>query len=205
METSFKIEFWSSLPMEEKLSNFQQALPMISLKFILKSRLSKPVKGAAMMAGFAKDQAGFIKLELKYTLDSNSGGTFTDSWNYIGFSAVHSTEMHPKFDLIFCNGNRGKKVTYSLSTNFDVFKTEEEPMMYSCLKLPELIYYRKELSDIKLICESKIFEYHKLVLSCRSNVFQAMFNSNSSKFQLRYFLLSPLSISPCKLNKKYVF
>ena len=156
-------------------TSFTYDLPEIHLKV-------KVVKGAAMMAGFAKGQAGFEKLELKYTLERNSGYTTTESWNYAGFAAVHSTKTHPKFDLIFCNGNRGKKVTYSLSTNFDVFKIEEEPMLYNCLKLPELIYYRKELSDIKLICEAKIFECHKLVLSCRSNVFQAMFKSNSSKF-----------------------
>ena len=156
-------------------TSFTYDLPEIHLKV-------KVVKGATMMASFAKGQAGFVKLDLRYTLDSNSGGALTDSWNYVGFSAVHSTETHRNFDLIFCNGNLGRKVTYSLSTNFDVFKIEEEPMLYNCLKLPELIYYRKELSDIKLICESKIFECHKLVLSCRSDVFQAMFKGKSSKF-----------------------
>ena len=156
-------------------TSFTYDLPEIHFKV-------KVVKGASMMAGFAEGQSGFVKLDFRYTLNSRSGGALTDAWNYVEFSAVCSTEKHTNFDLIFCNGNLGRKVTYSLETNFDVFKIEEEPMMYNCLKLPELIYYRKELSDIKLICEGKIFECHKLVLSCRSNVFQAMFKSNSSKF-----------------------
>ena len=166
-------------------TSFTYDLPEINFKV-------KVVKGAAMMAGFGqrrKGQDGFVKLELKYTSEKSSGAV-EKSWNYIGFdSAVYSTKNHPVFDLVFCNGNRGKKVTYSLSTNFDVFKIEEEPMLYNCLKLPELIYYRKELSDIKLICEREIFECHKLVLSCQSNVFKAMFMSKSSKCFTLIFII----------------
>ena len=104
-------------------TSFTYDLPEIHFKV-------KVVKGAAMMAGFGqrrKGQDGFVKLELKYTSEKSSGAV-EKSWNYIGFdSAVYSTKNHPAFDLVFCNGNRGKKVTYSLSTYFDVFKIEMEP------------------------------------------------------------------------------
>ena len=140
------------------------------------------VQGAEMIAGLVNGQPGFVSLKLHYRLDKNSG-----EWTINDFDSVHTMTKHTNFDLIFFNGNHGKAVTYSLSTFFDVIKTEEEPMLEKCLKLHELIYVEKELSDIKLICEWEIFECHKLVLSCQSDVFKAMFMSKSSKFLTHNF------------------
>ena len=141
---------------------------------------SKVLQGAEMMV---KGQAG-ANLELKYTMGQTTGRS-----GVYRFDSLHSPTIHPNFDSIFCNGNIGKKVTYSMVTYFDVFKIKDEPNLEKCLKLPELLYFKKELSDFKLICESEIFECHKLVLSCQSDVFQAMFKSKSSKFLLIFFHL----------------
>ena len=123
-------------------------------------------------------------MRLKYTLEGNAG-----QWIIEKFNSTHCYTEHPRFDLIFCNANQGKKVTYLLSTNIDVLKIEEESRLEKCLKLHELIYLEKELSDIKLICEHEIFECHKLVLSCQSEVFKAMFMSKSSKFFTLIFII----------------
>ena len=100
---------------------------------------------------------------------------------------THRSTIHPNFDFIFCNGNHshGQKVTFSLSTLFDVLNIDEElivPIMEKCLKLPEMLYMEKELSDIKMICGREIFECHKLILSCQINVFKTMLQTKSSKF-----------------------
>ena len=39
---------------------------------------------------------------------------------------------------------------------------------------------KKYLCDIKLVCDEKIFECHKNVLSCQSDVFEAMFKEKST-------------------------
>jgi hypothetical protein len=103
----------------------------------------KVVQGAEMIAGSVNGQPIFVDLELHYTLGTNAG-----KWTINAFDSVHTSTKHPNFDLIFCNANQGKRVTYSLSTTLDVLKTEEEPMVVEkCLKLPELIYFEKELSN----------------------------------------------------------
>ena len=118
------------------------------------------------------------------------------------FELGYRSSIHPNFDSIFCNGNHGKKVTFSLSTIFDVLKIDEKPPMEKCLKLPEMLYMKKELSDIKLICGREIFECHKLVLSCQSDVFETMFKTKSSKFLTYFFLNSRLWISKGQIKPK---
>ena len=48
-------------------------------------------------------------------------------------------------------------------------------------KLPDLLFLKKDFCDVKLICEGKVFECHKCVLSCQSDVFQAMFSLEWAK------------------------
>merc|ERR1711890_83410 len=76
-----------------------------------------------------------------------------------------------KFGSIFVNDNVGKNVTYSLSIQFKLKKEE------NYLKLHEQLFMKKNLSDVKLVCDGKTFECHKLVLSCQSDVFEAMFKN----------------------------
>ena len=144
----------------------------------------KLLHGAEMLPALVNGQPAFVGLRLTYTLDENTG-----EWSINGFDSVNSLRKHSKFDLIFCHGNHGKKVTFSLSIEFDVRKIEEKPMVDKCLKLPELIFFETELSDVKVICELEIFECHKLVLSCQSEVFKAMFMCKSSKFLTTLFIL----------------
>ena len=154
-----------------------------------------------------------IDLQFRYTLGATTGatqdlqisyqfGTTNMSWREAENKFVYSTSLHPNnpsnfasnFDSIFCDGNHGKKVTYSLSAiivdrPIIVDRMDEEPIMEKCLKLPEMLYMEKESSDIKLICGREIFECHKLVLTCQSDVFKTMFKYKSSKFLTYFFKL----------------
>ena len=46
-------------------------------------------------------------------------------------------------------------------------------------KLGERLFKEKEYADAKIICEGKTFECHKIILSCLSDVFAAMFKNES--------------------------
>ena len=154
-----------------------------------------------------------IALQFRYTLGATTGATqdlsisyhfWTSSmpWREADNKFDYRELLHPNnhsnfasnFDSIFCDGNHGKKVTYSLSAiivdrPIIVDRMDEEPIMEKCLKLPEMLYMEKESSDIKLICGREIFECHKLVLTCQSDVFKTMFKYKSSKFLTYFFKL----------------
>ena len=132
-----------------------------------------------------------IDLEFRYTCGAATGSRKKSERQFeirnSEFELGYRSTIHPNFDYIFCTGNHGhgQKVTFSMSTIFDVLNIDEEPIvpiMEKCKKLPEMLYMEKELSDIKLICGREIFECHKLILSCQSNVFKTMFQTKSSKF-----------------------
>lgn len=132
-----------------------------------------------------------ILLKFGYTLGETTGHRMKNGFEQSEiemlseFELGYRSSIHPNFDSIFCKGNHGKKFTFALSTIFDVLKIDEEPILEKCtlgkcLKLPEMLYMKKELSDIKLICGREIFECHKLILSCQSDVFETMFKTKST-------------------------
>ena len=82
---------------------------------------AKVVQGAEMIPGLVKGGPDVVELELKYNFQDYNG-----TWKIKDLDSVHKTISTDRF--IFCNRNHGKKVTYSLSTVFDVLKIEEEPI-----------------------------------------------------------------------------
>jgi len=86
-------------------------------------------------------------------------------------------DQSPAGEFMYTN-HIGKKVTYNLTIEIELKKKKKSsPENY--LKLPELLFMKKELCDIKLICEGKTFECLKSVLTSRSEVFEAMFKSGT--------------------------
>ena len=112
-----------------------------------------------------------------------------------------------KEDLIFDSmflSKAGKKcvITYYLTIGLE-FK--QEPSALDCkksLKMPEKLLMNKKLCDIKVVCEEKIFECHKVVLSCQSDVFEAMFENSSSRFLAYHFKLRKIFFSIVSLFLK---
>ena len=92
---------------------------------------AKVVQGAEMMPGLFKGGSGLVDMELKYNCEG-----LDNTWKVKDLDSV--LRATSREDLVFSSRFHGKKVTYSLSTAFDVFKIGEEPMMLDkCLKLPE--------------------------------------------------------------------
>ena len=71
----------------------------------------------------------------------------------------------------------GTMVTFSLTV--ELGQTNVPILFDEFSKLPALLFADKELCDVKIICNGKKFECHKLVLSCRSDVFKTMFKDES--------------------------
>ena len=53
----------------------------------------------------------------------------------------------------------------------ELLKTQ---MMPGGKKLHEKLYLNDEISDVKIFCQDKIFNCHKLILACQSKVFKTM-------------------------------
>lgn len=94
---------------------------------------------------------------------------------------------HPNFDAIFLR-RAGKKsdITYSLTI---VLKLKQEPSLAlkgkKSLSWLEKLFLNKKKCDIKIVCNEKIFDCHKLVLGCQSDVFEAMFQNKSAMTEAR--------------------
>ena len=82
-------------------------------------------------------------------------------------------------DTIGDFGGEKKTVTYTLTLDLKLKKREPEEK-----KLHERIqesFLNHEFSDAKITCESKVFDCHKVILSCQSDVFKGMFNETEKK------------------------
>ena len=82
-------------------------------------------------------------------------------------------------DTIGDFGGEKKTVTYTLTLDLKLKKREPEEK-----KLHERIqesFLNHEFSDVKITCESKVFDCHKVILSCQSDVFKGMFNETEKK------------------------
>lgn len=133
--------------------------------------------------------SGFVNLRFDYSLNEETHGHWIE--NSVSAERLKSGIVRkprnplnpaPTFNLIFVGDNFGLKVTYCLTIEFELKKEKDSPLE-NYLKLPELLFLKKELSDIKLVCEGKAFQSHKLVLSCQSNVFEAMFNNETKMIE----------------------
>ena len=90
----------------------------------------------------------------------------------------------PKFRAMFlkkAGKRRTNQVTFSLTIELEL---KDERKSFEWLRE---LYLNKELSDVKVICNEKVFECHKIVLSSQSDVFKAIFDDKSGRI-LAYLL-----------------
>ena len=123
---------------------------------------------------------------LEYSMNSPNGkieGTISnltyDKEKNTHYSAFDINESSKTFFSIFNgkNSKDGTSVTYSLTVELAL--TDVPILVEEFSKLPALLFADKELCDVKIICNGKTFDCHKLVLSCRSDVFKTMFKNDS--------------------------
>ena len=128
---------------------------------------------------------------LEYSMNSPKGiiqGTITN-FEYEGEKNIHycklkndpynQNQRDKTFFSVFneTNSRDGTVVTYSLTV--ELAQTDVPILVDEFSKLPALLFADKEHCDVKIICDGKTFECHKLVLSCRSDVFKTMFKNES--------------------------
>ena len=94
-----------------------------------------------------------------------------------------SIRKNPSYDCHECckkivSGNwvQAKKITYTMTFFLQVNNPElpKTQMMPGGKKLHEKLYLNDEFSDVKIFCQDKIFNCHKLILACQSEVFKRM-------------------------------
>ena len=71
-------------------------------------------------------------------------------------------------DFVVLSNKRGIKSAIDLTNKIDTPGADR-----SCI-LAKKLYADKELVDLKILCDGKTFECHKVVLSCQSEVFKTM-------------------------------
>ena len=64
-------------------------------------------------------------------------------------------------------------ITWSITFDLNLEKSNEEPLAAEN-KLANKLFLKSELSDVKIFCEDKIFDCHKTILCCQSEVFKGM-------------------------------
>jgi hypothetical protein len=97
-----------------------------------------------------------------------------------GYIAKRTNSPESCFRKIFFNGNsffKSKKdITYTIMLWFRHEPDLQRLGSMKFQKLNETLFLNKESSgDLKIICEERTFDCHKLVLSCQSEVFRKMF------------------------------
>jgi len=76
-------------------------------------------------------------------------------------------------DFVVLSNKRGIKSAIDLTNKIDT------PVADRPCTLAEKLYADKELVDIKILCNGKTFDCHKIVLSCQSEVFKTMIKNKS--------------------------
>ena len=78
------------------------------------------------------------------------------------------------FDEILLDESDGSKKTVSLDIGFEFQLKEKPPTKIDTLpqKLEKMFAQGNEFSDVKIICDGRIFDCHKIILSCQSEVFK---------------------------------
>ena len=84
--------------------------------------------------------------------------------------------VHPNFDAIFLGESVDftKKVAFTLRIEFELKKNPPKKLEKLPQKLDKIFIQGNEFSDIKIVCDGRMFECHKIVLSCQSEVFKGM-------------------------------
>jgi len=76
-------------------------------------------------------------------------------------------------DFVVLSNKRGIKSAIDLTNKIDTTGSDRP-----CI-LAEKLYADKELVDVKILCNGKTFDCHKIVLSCQSEVFKTMIKNKS--------------------------
>ena len=97
-----------------------------------------------------------------------------------------SSGEHPQFDAIFLGNleksdGLTKNVTFTIAFQFELKKNSPTKIEKLPQKLERMFVQGNEFSDVRIKCDGRIFDCHKTVLSCQSEVFKGNFNDQVTK------------------------
>ena len=92
------------------------------------------------------------------------------------------------FDEIFLSEPNGSNKTFSLDIAFQFQLKEKSSLKIEKLteKLEKMFVQGNEFSDVKVICDGQIFNCHKIILSCQSEVFKGTYTNFHDKYICNY-------------------
>jgi len=105
---------------------------------------------------------------------------------YVAERTNNSSLQFSRLRNIFFGGNHfftsKKDITYTIMMWFRHEPDLQRLGSKMFQKLNETLFLNKECSgDLKIICKERIFDCHKLILSCQSDVFRKMFERNMAE------------------------
>ena len=146
------------------------------IKFSLKLSYDNPI--AIFKVKIIQGES-FLDEKFTFKLGYQYGGIHGE-WNWKKECTLSSGEFvadsifHPNFDKIFLGESmkKAKQVVFRLSIGFDLKKNPPPKFEKLPQKLDKMFVQGNEFSDIKIKCNGKTFDCHKIVLSCQSEVFK---------------------------------
>ena len=132
-----------------------------------------------------------VRIQLTYTSASGKrkGAIIQDLDNESlkseeGFVSLRTNTPESPFRAIFFKGNKffqpRKEVNYTLQFWLRIVPNHQRSRLHSkkFRNLNEMLFLNRECSgDLKVNCQGTMFDCHRLVLSCQSEVFCTMFSS----------------------------
>ena len=93
--------------------------------------------------------------------------------DYVSMMEKNNSQLHAKNDEI----SVAKSELSQLKAEFRA--QEPKLQLENFINLAAKLYGQNEFADVKIVCNGKIFECHKLVLICQSDVFKTMIKNKS--------------------------
>ena len=173
-----KVKFWARLSMD---SNYTVAKKGPKVEF-------KMIEGAEMLNGLEEDMLDVVieffsgEEETAKIGSSISGSSisFTESIKSLTEGYSKQADSHYFSEIIGHKYDRqisAKTFTYKIEfeMNYEESAGKARPFPLSLGKrMSENLYLNSDFSDIKILCEDKIFYCHKVILGSRSEVFKSM-------------------------------
>ena len=134
--------------------------------------LIQVVEGRELLMGNVRVQIDYLRSDAKqkFCCVEMIGGSVKNG--YFSFSFPRYFSDTYKF-LEWKREWNSQPITWSITFDLNLEKSNEEPLAAEN-KLANKLFLKSELSDVKIFCEDKIFDCHKTILCCQSEVFKGM-------------------------------
>ena len=163
--------FWARLSMD---GNYLVAKKGPKVEF-------KIIEGAEMLNNLLDYDMFWLKIEYSSENETKSGRVDIDETFESLTKGYLNQEVDYSFSEVIGHSSSSqisaKTITYKLEfeLNYKESGAGARPILLSLDKrMSENLYLNSDFSDIKILCEDKIFYCHKVILSSQSEVFRSM-------------------------------